>query len=219
MSKTKKEFIDFIINHNALKFGDFTLKSGRKSPYFFNLGVFHTGEALTVLASFYAKTLEENNVNYDLLFGPAYKGIPLATATSMVLHQQFNKNVDYCFNRKEIKSHGDKGAFVGAPLAGNVVMLDDVITAGTTVRETINLFQDTSATLSGIVIAFDRQEIGVNNHRSAVQETIEKHGIPIYSIISLTDIIAYLKNQENRKQEYAAISKYQAQFGTTPLST
>lgn len=211
-SSTTYDFITFMIAHNALQFGNFTLKSGRKSPYFFNLGVFNTGEALTKLAWFYAKKLEDSQLSYDMLFGPAYKGIPLATATSMSLYEHFNKSVPYCFNRKEQKTHGDKGTFVGATLSGNVIMLDDVITAGTTVRETIALIKNTSATLNGILIAFDRQEAG-ESPISAVQETINNHHIPVQSIVTLTDVISYLAEQPHLQREFDAVQTYQLKYG------
>jgi len=212
MQERQRQFIDFMIEHQALQFGDFTLKSGRKSPYFFNLGVFHSGEALAKLAWFYAETLEHSGISYDILFGPAYKGIPIATATSMILHQQFNKNVTYCFNRKEQKTHGDKGAFVGAALTGNVVMLDDVITAGTTVRETMALLKNTDATLAGIIIAFDRQERG-EGLLSAVQETIKTHEVAVHSIITLDDVIKYLSQQSQMRAQFDATLEYQAKYG------
>src|SRR3989338_8575751 len=176
MQDLQTQFIEFLIENNALKFGEFKLKSGRMSPYFFNLGVFHSGKSLAKLGGFYAETLLKSRMHCDVLFGPAYKGIPLATATSIILFEKFNKNIPYCFNRKEKKDHGDGGDFVGAKLEGNVVMLDDVITAGTTVRETVSLLANTQATLSGIIIAFDRQERG-EGKLSAVQETVKKQKI------------------------------------------
>src|SRR3990167_8880197 len=149
MAILQHQFIEFLLENNALTFGEFTLKSGRKSPYFFNLGVFNTGSALTQLGVFYAETLLKSQFPCDVLFGPAYKGIPLVAATSIMLAEKFHRNIPYCFNRKEKKSYGDGGAFVGAELKGNVVMLDDVITAGTTVKETVAMLESTPATLSG----------------------------------------------------------------------
>lgn len=212
MQNLQSSFITFLIEHNALQFGEFKLKSGRISPYFFNLGVFNTGKTLAKLGEFYAETLINSRMHCDLLFGPAYKGIPLATATSIILFEKFNKNIPYCFNRKEAKDHGDAGNFVGAKLEGNVVMLDDVITAGTTVRETVALLQNTDATLSGIIIAFDRQERGESN-LSAVQEAVKTHKIPVQSIITLTDVIQYLSTQKNRKLQLDAIEKYRKEYG------
>lgn len=208
----RNHFISFLIENNALKFGEFKLKSGRISPYFFNLGVFNTGKTLAKLAEFYAETLIESRIHCDMLFGPAYKGIPLVAATSVILFEKFHKNMPYCFNRKEAKDHGDKGNFVGAELKGNVVMLDDVITAGTTVRETVSLLENTNANLSGIIIAFDRQERGVGA-LSAVQESAKKYTIPIQSIVTLTDVVQYLKTQKELKKYLDAIEKYREKYG------
>jgi orotate phosphoribosyltransferase len=195
MPSLQNQFIEFLIHHNALQFGEFTLKSGRKSPYFFNLGVFNTGKSLARLGEFYAETFLQSRMPCDILFGPAYKGIPLVACTSIALAEKFNKNLPYCFNRKEAKDHGDAGSFVGAALKGNVVMLDDVITAGTTVRETVSLLENTEATLAGIIIAFDRQERGEGTV-SAVQEVVKKYNVPVQSIVTLTDVLLYL--QENK---------------------
>ena len=212
MRTYQKQFIEFLIQNNALKFGEFTLKSGRISPYFFNLGVFNTGKSLATLGEYFAATLENSHIKCDVLFGPAYKGIPLVAATSIMLSEKFNKNLPYCFNRKEKKEYGDGGNFVGATLQGNVVMLDDVITAGTTVRETIDLLKDTEAHLSGIVIAFDRQERGVGT-LSAVQETVKTHHVPVQSIITLSDIVQYLNTQKELKTHLQAIEKYRQCYG------
>ncbi|OGT43175.1 MAG: orotate phosphoribosyltransferase [Gammaproteobacteria bacterium RIFCSPHIGHO2_12_FULL_40_19] len=212
MQALQKQFIEFLIENNALQFGEFTLKSGRISPYFFNLGVFHTGKSLAKLGEFYAETLQNSRMHCDVLFGPAYKGIPLATATSIILFEKFNKNMPYCFNRKETKDHGDTGIFVGAKLFDNVVMLDDVITAGTTVRETMALLENTDAKLSGIIIAFDRQERGAGT-LSAVQEAVKTHKIPVQSIVTLSDVIQYLTGQPNLKKHLDAIEAYRKQYG------
>ncbi len=212
MRNIQHDFIEFLITHNALQFGEFTLKSGRKSPYFFNLGVFHTGKSLAKLGEFYAETLQNSRMHCDILFGPAYKGIPLVTATSVILFEKFNKNLPYCFNRKEKKDHGDEGNFVGAELSGNVVMLDDVITAGTTVRETMSLLKNTNAQLSGIIIAFDRQERG-EGKLSAVQEAVKTQGVPVQSIITLTDVVQYLRERKEFKTQLSAIESYRKQYG------
>ena len=212
MPELQKQFIEFLIDNNALQFGEFKLKSGRISPYFFNLGVFHTGKSLSQLGEFYAETLLNSRMHCDVLFGPAYKGIPLVTATSIILFEKFNKNIPYCFNRKETKDHGDAGNFVGAALQGNIVMLDDVITAGTTVRETIKLLENTEATLSGIIIAFDRQERGIGA-LSAVQEAVKTHKIPVQSIITLSDVVQYLATQKKLKVHLDAIEQYRKQYG------
>ncbi|OGT46865.1 MAG: orotate phosphoribosyltransferase [Gammaproteobacteria bacterium RIFCSPHIGHO2_12_FULL_38_11] len=212
MPNLQTQFIEFLIENNALQFGEFTLKSGRISPYFFNLGVFNTGKSLSKLGEFYAETLINSRMHYDLLFGPAYKGIPLVTATSIILFEKFNSNIPYCFNRKEKKDHGDKGSFVGAELKGNVVMLDDVITAGTTVCETVSLLENTDATLSGIIIAFDRQERG-EGKLSGVQEAVKTHKIPVQSIVNLTDVVQYLQTQKKYAAQLSAIEQYRKQFG------
>lgn len=212
MSELQKQFITFLLENDALKFGEFKLKSGRMSPYFFNLGVFNSGKSLAKLGEFYAETLINSRMHCDILFGPAYKGIPLVTATSIILAEKFNKNIPYCFNRKEKKEYGDVSQFVGAALNGNVVMLDDVITAGTTVRETVGLLKNTDATLSGIIIAFDRQERGESN-LSAVQETVKKHNIPVQSIVTLSDVVQYLSENKNLKNHLNAIEKYREQYG------
>lgn len=212
MTNLKDQFINFLIKNKALQFGEFHLKSGRVSPYFFNLGVFHTGESLATLGRFYAKTLENADLQYDILFGPAYKGIPLVTATSIILSEKYHKNVPYCFNRKEAKDHGEGGSFVGAELSGKVVMLDDVITAGTTVREMIALLKNTNAQLSGMVIAFDRQECG-EGHLTAVQETIQTYHIPVKSIITLSDVLLYLKKEKQYQKNVQLIEEYMKCYG------
>jgi orotate phosphoribosyltransferase len=211
MPTLQHQFIEFLIENNALAFGEFTLKSGRISPYFFNSGLFNTGKSLAKLGEFYAETFLQSRMPCDVLFGPAYKGIPLVAATAMALSEKFNKNLPFCFNRKEAKDHGDAGHFIGAPLIGNVVMFDDVITAGTTVRETLSLLQNTHATLSGIIIAFDRQERG-ENQLSAVQDVVKKHHIPVQSIITLTDVIQYLQSKKMHAQ-LELIEKYQRKYG------
>ncbi len=202
MTPFKTAFIDFLLEQQALQFGEFTLKSGRKSPYFFNLGAFNTGQSLEKLGFFYASLLEEKKLRYDLLFGPAYKGISLVTATSIALSHHYQKNVPYCFNRKEIKTHGDQGQLVGAPLTGNVIMLDDVVTAGTTIQETLALLEQyQNAKLSAIIIAFDRQE-----------KVALDISIPLYSLINLNDLIDYLSKKEYPKALLEAILRYQSQF-------
>lgn len=212
MSSLQNQFIEFLLENNALQFGEFKLKSGRISPYFFNLGVFNSGAALAALGDFYAETLLNSRMKYDVLFGPAYKGIPLVSATAIILSQKYDKNIPYAFNRKEKKDHGDGGQFVGAQLTGNVVMLDDVITAGTTVRETMALLQNTEAKLSGIIIAFDRQERGEKQF-SGVQEAVQTYKIPVQSIVNLTDVIQYLQTQKKFTPQLEAIEKYRHEFG------
>lgn len=213
MNETKTQFIEFLIEQQALRFGAFTLKSGRVSPYFFNLGVFNTGESLAKLGQYYADTLIASNLQYDLLFGPAYKGIPLVSSASIALYEHHNQNTPYCFNRKVAKSYGDGGELVGAGLTGQVVMLDDVITAGTTVKETIALMQKYDATFAGIVIAFDREERGEESTASAVQTVTTQYHIPVVSIVTLSDVIAYLSAQSKYAAELAAIRDYQNTYG------
>lgn len=212
MRSYQKKFIEFLVQHHALQFGEFILKSSRKSPYFFNLGVFNTGQSLATLGKFYAETLETSGMHYDMLFGPAYKGIALVAATTIALAEHYQKNVPYCFNRKEIKNYGDGGHFVGAPVQGKIVMIDDIITAGTTVRETMTLLKNTQAKLSGIVIAFDRQERGQGN-LSAVQETVQNSGIPVQSIVTLSDVMQYLSAHAELKIHVNAMKQYQKEYG------
>lgn len=205
-------FIEFLLDNHALKFGEFTLKSGRISPYFFNLGVFNSGKSLETLGTFYAEALLDAGFDYDVLFGPAYKGIPLVATTSIALFNHHQIDANYCFNRKEAKDHGDGGTLVGAPLQGNVIMFDDVITAGTTVRETLALMDQHDAKLNGIVIAFDREERGTGT-MSAVQEITEKTGVPIQSILKLSDVLTYLQDKPAYAETFKAIQAYQAEWG------
>ena len=212
MQEYQRHFIEFLLKHKALTFGTFTLKSGRVSPYFFNLGTFQSGSSLAQLGEFYAATLLQSNLPYDMLYGPAYKGIPLVSATAIALYNHHQLDAPYCFNRKEAKDHGDKGTFVGAPMSGRVVMVDDVITAGTTVRETIHLMENLNANLSGVLIAFDRQERG-QGKQSAVQETAKKYGVPVQSIITLSDLISYIHRSDQLKEWINPIESYQAEYG------
>ncbi len=213
MKDYKQAFVEFLYLNGALLFGDFTLKSGRKSPYFFNMGLFNSGANLMKLGDFYAAALQEHDLQYDVLFGPAYKGIPLVSATTIGLYNRFQLDVPYCFNRKEKKTHGgDPGVFVGAPLKGNIVMVDDVITAGTTVRETLELIRGLPVTLVGIFIAFDRQERG-QGQLSAVQEIVQTYQIPVHSIINLQDVIKYMHTHANLSQYIPAVESYQSAYG------
>ncbi len=212
MQDYQLQFIEFLCQRGVLQFGDFTLKSGRQSPYFFNLGLFNRGESLMRLGQFYAAALEDSLFQYDMLFGPAYKGIPLVSTTAIALYTNYNKDVPYCFNRKEKKLHGDQGNFVGATLTGKVVMIDDVITAGTTIRETVEMMANLPVTLSGILIAFDRQERG-NKEQSAVKEAMQTYQIPIHSIININHVLQYLENKPEWQQQSDAIRIYQAEYG------
>ena len=188
MKQFQKDFIEFALSRQVLKFGSFTLKSGRTSPYFFNAGLFNTGGDLARLGRFYAAALEDAGVEFDLLFGPAYKGIPIATTTAVALFDQYGKDVPYCFNRKEAKTHGEGGNLVGSPLQGKVMLVDDVITAGTAIRESMQLIQAQGASLSGVLIALDRQEKG-QGELSAIQEVERDFGTQVVSIICLNDFL------------------------------
>lgn len=191
MRDYQREFIKFAIAQEVLRFGQFTLKSGRVSPYFFNAGLFNTGKRLAALGKFYAAAIKDSGIEADVLFGPAYKGIPIASATAVQLAEQFDIDMPWCFNRKEAKAHGEGGVMVGSPLAGRVLIIDDVITAGTAIREVMTLVQGAGAQAVAVVVAVDRQERG-QGELSAIQEVARDFGLPVLSIISLTQIINYL---------------------------
>lgn len=212
MENYKKAFIEFLYENQALLFGSFTLKSGRQSPYFFNMGLFNNGASLMRLGEFYAEALHETGFEYDFLFGPAYKGIPLVCTTAIGIYSRFARIVPYSFNRKEKKAHGDRGQFVGAPMTGNMVMLDDVISAGTTVRETLAMIESLPVKLQGILIAFDRQERG-QGERSAIQEVIQEYQIPVRSIVTLKDVVEYMHTREELRQHIPAVESYRHQYG------
>ena len=214
MQDFQKDFLNFVIENEILRFGEFTLKSGRVSPYFFNAGLFNTGEKLSFLAECYAASIVASGIDYDVLFGPAYKGIPLATATAMALASNHQVNKPYCFNRKEAKAHGEGGSIVGAELSGNVLIVDDVITAGTAVREAVEIISANGAKLNGIAVAMDRQEKGTGE-LSAIQEIEQSYQIKVVSIISLQNIVDYLLASENDKlQPYLdAVVAYREEFG------
>lgn len=206
MNYTKSAFIKLARDCKVLTFGEFTLKSGRVSPYFFNAGLFYTGQALHQLGHFYAHTLIDHKVKFDHLFGPAYKGLPLATATAIALHTHL-KDVTVTFNRKEIKEHGEGGQLIGAPLWGKTIMIDDVITAGTAFRESKSLIENNGGQLTGVIIALDRCERGLSNH-SAIQD-ITKQGMNVYSIINFFDLVDYLKKSNEVSQVEKMESYYQ----------
>lgn len=212
MHPYKSAFIKFLYENQALQFGSFTLKSGRLSPYFFNMGKFNTGASLMRLGEFYATALQTSGFEYDLLFGPAYKGIPLVCATAIGLQSLYGKNVPYSFNRKEKKAHGDQGLFVGAALQGNMVMVDDVVSAGTTVRETLAMIKLLPVKLQGILISFDRQEKG-QRERSAIQEVIQEYQISVHSLINLEEVIEYMHLHQDLHQYIPAIEAYRHQYG------
>lgn len=208
----QRAFIEFAITRNVLKFGEFTLKSGRVSPYFFNAGLFNSSQALAQIGSSYAATLEQSGIAYDLLFGPAYKGIPLVSATAIALANEYSKDVPYAFNRKEAKDHGEGGTLVGAPLQGRVMIVDDVITAGTAIREVIGLIRQAGATPAGVLVALDRQERG-RGEQSAIQEIEAEYQIPVVSIINLTQILDYLADHPTLSQYAGKVADYRAQYG------
>ena len=209
MNYTKSAFIKFALDCHVLKFGEFTLKSGRLSPYFFNAGLFYQGSTLRQLGQFYAKTLLENQAQLEHLFGPAYKGLPLATATAIALAES-GQDVTVTFNRKEVKSHGEGGQLIGAPLTGKTIIVDDVITAGTAFRESQALIKEHGGHLTGVIIALDRCERGLT-HTSTLNE-IKAQGIEVYSIITLFDLIDYLKST-HQKEQVTKLVDYQANYG------
>lgn len=212
MKAYQREFIEFALQRNVLRFGEFTLKSGRKSPYFFNAGLFNTGGDLARLGRFYAAALVDAGIEYDLLFGPAYKGIPIATTTAVALAEHHGIDIPYCFNRKEKKDHGEGGNLVGSDLKGKVMLVDDVITAGTAIRESMEIIQANGASLAGVLIALDRQEKG-RSELSAIQEVERDFGCHIVAIIKLADLIAYLSEQPGMESELAAVQAYRQQYG------
>ena len=212
MKQYQKDFISFAIDRGVLKFGDFTLKSGRTSPYFFNAGLFNHGADLAKLGRFYAAALQDSGVDYDVLFGPAYKGIPIATVAAIALFDTYQKDVPYCFNRKEKKDHGEGGNLVGSPLQGKIMLVDDVITAGTAIRESMDIVQANNAELAGVLIALDRQEKG-QGELSAIQEVERDFGTKVVSIVKLSDVIEYLKDSPELAEHLEAVQAYRAQYG------
>ncbi|CAK0742378.1 orotate phosphoribosyltransferase [Gammaproteobacteria bacterium] len=208
MQEYQKAFIELAITRGALRFGDFTLKSGRCSPYFFNTGVFSTGESLKKLGEFYAHTVLSSGLKFDMLFGLAYKGIPLVTATALALYTQYGTEVPLAFNRKEVKDHGDEGSIVGTPLAGRVLILDDVISAGTSVREAIAPIQTAGAISAGVIISLDRQERGTGS-LSAVAQVEYELGIPVRSVIQVEHLLEYLEGKPGMASALTAVRKYQ----------
>jgi len=211
-TEVKQAFIELAIKRQALKFGKFTLKSGRISPYFFNAGFFNQGQDLAILGDCYADTLIQSNADFDMLFGPAYKGIPLGCTTAISLARNYNRSVPFCYNRKEVKDHGEGGQLVGAALSGKVLIVDDVITAGTAIRESINLINAAGAKPAGVLVALDRQEKG-SGELSAIQEVVEEYNLQVYAIINLDDLHHYIKIQPGLQMYLAAIIAYQQQYG------
>lgn len=213
MKSYKSEFIEFALNRQALKFGEFTLKSGRKSPYFFNAGLFNTGKDLALLGRFYAAALMDAHLEYDVIFGPAYKGIPIVSSTVVALSEHHNVDVPYCFNRKEAKDHGEGGNLVGSSIYEQRVMLvDDVITAGTAIRESMRILEDNKSKLAGVLICLDRQEKG-RGELSAIQEIKQTYHCDVISIITLDDLIQYLYKDPARKDQVGLVEAYRNKYG------
>ena len=215
MSNFRTAFVQFAIAQQALRFGEFQTKAGRLSPYFFNSGLFNDGESMSALAGFYLQAALSANVPFDMIFGPAYKGITLAAGMAIKLADA-GRNVPFAFNRKEAKDHGEGGLIVGAPLAGRVLIVDDVISAGTSVRESIGLIHAAGATPAGVVISLDRQERGTGA-LSAAQEVSQQHGIPVIAVATLDDIVATLSTNPNETDKLAKITAYRQQYGVSPL--
>ncbi|MEX2479908.1 MAG: orotate phosphoribosyltransferase [Gammaproteobacteria bacterium] len=212
MQDFQRDFITYAIDRGALRFGEFTLKSGRLSPYFFNTGAFDSGAALDRLGRAYAAAIVATAPRFDVLFGPAYKGIPLGTAIAIALARDHGRDVPLCFNRKEAKDHGEGGVLLGAPLQGRVLIVDDVISAGTSVNESMHLIEAAGATAVGVMISLDRQERG-QGRLSAAQEIARVHGLPVNSIIGLDDIVSYLETSGGHGLELAAATRYRSTWG------
>jgi len=212
MKAYQREFIEFALEKQVLKFGEFTLKSGRKSPYFFNAGLFNTGRDLARLGRFYAAALADSGIEFDVLFGPAYKGIPIATTTAVALADHHDVDTPYCFNRKEAKDHGEGGNLVGSALEGRIMLVDDVITAGTAIRESMEIIKANGADLAGVLVAIDRQEKG-KGELSAIQEVERDFGCAIISIVSLTDLVTFLEEKGTDPEHLEAVKAYRAEYG------
>ena len=211
MQDYQREFIELSLQAEVLRFGEFKLKSGRSSPYFFNAGLFNNGRALARLGQYYADAIVDSGIQFDVLFGPAYKGITLAASCAIALANKHDRSVPYCFNRKEAKDHGEGGNLIGAPLAGKVLIIDDVITAGTAIRESMNIIEAAGAQAAGVVIALNRQERGQGT-RSAIQEVEDRYQIPVISIVSLEHLIAYIAQNSKYAQYLPAIKAYRAEY-------
>lgn len=212
MHDYQREFIEFALDHEVLRFGEFTLKSGRTSPYFFNAGLFNTGERLAELGRFYAEAIVDSGVEFDVLLGPAYKGIPIASAAAVQLAVQHDRDVPWCFNRKEAKDHGEGGLVVGSPLEGRVLVVDDVITAGTAIREVMELVDSAGAQVAGIIVAVDRQERGMGE-LSAIQEVERDFGVTVTAIVTLSQIIEYVEDTGRHSEYLAAVRAYRDEYG------
>jgi orotate phosphoribosyltransferase len=211
MSAYRSEFLEFAIESGVLCFGEFKTKAGRLSPYFFNAGLFNDGVKVKKLGEFYAKAIVESGIEFDVLFGPAYKGIPLATSVAISL-VGMGRNVPFAFNRKEAKDHGEGGTVIGAVLTGRVLIVDDVISAGTSVRESVELIRSQKAQLAGVVIALDRMEKGVGE-KSAVQEVQDEYGMPVLSVVNLADLLTFLQAKADWGDRLEAVARYREQYG------
>ena len=212
MEQYKRDFIEFALNRNVLKFGEFTLKSGRKSPYFFNAGLFNTGADLARLGEFYAAAIASNAVLFDVVFGPAYKGIPIGTTVSVALFNRYGVDKPVCFNRKETKDHGEGGNLIGSPLQGKILLVDDVITAGTAIRESMELIDANNAELAAVLIALNRKERG-KGELSAIQEVERDYQCHVLSIIDLDDLMQFIKQDPRYTAHLPAMRAYRAEFG------
>jgi orotate phosphoribosyltransferase len=212
MAPYQQEFIRFALQHGVLRFGEFVLKSGRKSPYFFNSALFNSGGSLARLARFYAAAITASNLDFDMLYGPAYKGIPLVAAVAMALNDEHGLDLPYCFNRKETKDHGEGGATVGAALNGRVLMVDDVISAGTSTRESVTIIRAAGAVPAAAAISLDRQERGTGR-LSAIQEIEQELGLKVISIVSLENLLEYLENDADMESELQRLRDYRDSYG------
>ena len=212
MRAYKREFLELSLELGVLRFGEFTLKSGRISPYFFDAGLFNTGYAAAKLGRYYASTIADSEIEFDMLFGPAYKGIPLAVLAASALAEHHDLDVPYAFNRKEAKAHGEGGSIIGAPLSGRVLIVDDVITAGTAAREAQQIVSSAGADAAGLVISLDRQELG-RDSRSAVQEVEQTLRIPVISIVQLEDLIDMLEESDEYNEFLAPVTEYRKKYG------
>ena len=212
MEDYQTRFLEFAIERGVLRFGEFTLKSGRVSPYFFNAGLFNTGAALSELADYYAAALVDSKLDVDLLFGPAYKGIPLVSATAIALQRNYQRDYPFVFNRKEAKAHGEGGLLVGSPLAGKVMIIDDVITAGTAIREVMSVIAESDARAVGVLVAIDRQEKG-QGELSAIQEVERDYGVSVISVVKFSDITSFLERRPEFARQLGDMRAYQDRYG------
>jgi orotate phosphoribosyltransferase len=208
----QSEFIDLCVRLGVLRFGSFTLKSGRESPYFFNAGLFNTGSAIGAVGRAYAAAITASNLKFDMIFGPAYKGIPLVTITAAALAEHAGRDLPFAFNRKEAKNHGEGGNIVGSPLRGSVLIVDDVITAGTAIRESIDIIKSAGARPAGVLLALDRQELGPQSRLSAVQEVREHYGIPVVAVVTLADLMHHI-SAHGREEDLERMQAYRERYG------